>query len=41
MRQPQVEYPGPYRWGAYLEYYQRTKFGDKAARFEGLTKMLG
>ncbi|OEL14539.1 1-aminocyclopropane-1-carboxylate oxidase 1 [Dichanthelium oligosanthes] len=23
--------PGPYRFGDYLEYYQRTKFGDKAA----------
>lgn len=34
-------YPGPYRWGDYLEYYQRTKFGDKVHRFEGLKKMLG
>jgi aminocyclopropanecarboxylate oxidase len=27
------EYPGPYRFGDYLECYQRAKFGDKVARF--------
>ena len=34
------EYPGPYRFGDYLQYYQRTKFGDKAARFQAFKKMF-
>ncbi|TVU41432.1 hypothetical protein EJB05_14949, partial [Eragrostis curvula] len=37
-----VEYPRNYKWEDYLEYYQETKFGDKADRFEGMKKkMLG
>lgn len=34
-------YPGPYRFGDYLEYYQGTKFGDKAARFQAVKKLFG
>ncbi|CAL4956056.1 unnamed protein product [Urochloa decumbens] len=34
-------YPGPYRFGDYLEYYQGTKFGDKDARFRAVKKLLG
>ncbi|OQU87044.1 hypothetical protein SORBI_3003G197200 [Sorghum bicolor] len=34
-------YPGPYRFGDYLEYYQGTKFGDKDARFQAVKKLLG
>ncbi|CAO2145004.1 unnamed protein product [Urochloa humidicola] len=35
------EYPGPYRFGEYLEHYQRTKFGDKADRLQAIKKMFG
>lgn len=34
-------YPGPYRFGDYLDYYQGTKFGDKDARFQAVKKLLG
>ncbi|XP_040375921.1 1-aminocyclopropane-1-carboxylate oxidase 1-like [Oryza brachyantha] len=34
-------YPGPYRYGDYLDYYQGTKFGDKAARFQAVKKLFG
>ncbi|KAL6615450.1 hypothetical protein ACP70R_037720 [Stipagrostis hirtigluma subsp. patula] len=34
-------YPGPYRFGDYLEYYQGTKFGDKDARFQAVKKLFG
>ncbi|CAD6231130.1 unnamed protein product [Miscanthus lutarioriparius] len=34
-------YPGPYKFGDYLEYYQGTKFGDKDARFQAVKKLLG
>ncbi|KAL5227933.1 hypothetical protein ABZP36_016198 [Zizania latifolia] len=34
-------YPGPYRYGDYLDYYQGTKFGDKAARFQVIKKLFG
>uniref|UniRef100_A0A0E0JKF2 Fe2OG dioxygenase domain-containing protein n=1 Tax=Oryza punctata TaxID=4537 RepID=A0A0E0JKF2_ORYPU len=33
-------YPGPYRYGDYLDYYQGTKFGDKAARFQAVKKLF-
>ncbi|KAF0916301.1 hypothetical protein E2562_005904 [Oryza meyeriana var. granulata] len=33
-------YPGPYRYGDYLEYYQGTKFGDKAARFQAVKNLF-
>uniref|UniRef100_A0A0D9V294 1-aminocyclopropane-1-carboxylate oxidase n=1 Tax=Leersia perrieri TaxID=77586 RepID=A0A0D9V294_9ORYZ len=36
-----AEYPGPYRYGDYLEYYQGTKFGDKDARFKAVKKLFG
>lgn len=36
-----LSYPGPYRFGDYLEYYQGTKFGDKDARFQAVKKLLG
>ncbi|OEL24162.1 1-aminocyclopropane-1-carboxylate oxidase 1 [Dichanthelium oligosanthes] len=36
-----LEYPGSYRFGDYLEYYQGTKFGDKDARFQAVKKLLG
>lgn len=36
-REGSPEYlPGPYRFGDYLLLYQRTKFGDKAARFQAM-----
>jgi aminocyclopropanecarboxylate oxidase len=35
-----LAYPGPYRFGDYLEYYQGTKFGDKDARFQAVKKLL-
>ncbi|KAL6654714.1 hypothetical protein ACP70R_008179 [Stipagrostis hirtigluma subsp. patula] len=35
-----AEYPGPYRFAHYLEYYQRTKFGDKATRLQAVKEML-
>ncbi|CAO2142655.1 unnamed protein product [Urochloa humidicola] len=35
------EYPRPYRFGDYLEHYQRTKFGDKADRLQAIKKMFG
>jgi aminocyclopropanecarboxylate oxidase len=34
-------YPGPYRFGDYLEYYQGSKFGDKGARFQAVKKLFG
>jgi aminocyclopropanecarboxylate oxidase len=34
-------YPGPYRFGDYLDYYQATKFSDKAARFRAVREMFG
>ncbi|PAN43642.1 hypothetical protein PAHAL_8G252400 [Panicum hallii] len=37
-REAPPEYPGPYRFGDYLEHYHRTKFGDKAARFQAFKK---
>ncbi|KAF8696706.1 hypothetical protein HU200_036332 [Digitaria exilis] len=36
-----LAYPGPYRFGDYLAYYQGTKFGDKDARFQAVKKLLG
>ncbi|RLM92603.1 1-aminocyclopropane-1-carboxylate oxidase 1-like [Panicum miliaceum] len=36
-----LAYPGPYRFGDYLEYYQGTKFGDKDARFQAVKRLLG
>ncbi|CAM0881467.1 unnamed protein product [Alopecurus aequalis] len=33
-------YPGPYRFGDYLDYYQGTKFADKAARFRALKELF-
>ncbi|EAZ12450.1 hypothetical protein OsJ_02347 [Oryza sativa Japonica Group] len=33
-------YPGPYRYGDYLDYYQGTKFGDKTARFQAVKKLF-
>lgn len=36
----ELAYPGPYRFGDYLEYYQGTKFGDKDARFQAVKKLL-
>jgi aminocyclopropanecarboxylate oxidase len=35
------EYPGPYRFGDYLECYQRAKFGDKDARLKTIKNMFG
>ncbi|XP_062208468.1 1-aminocyclopropane-1-carboxylate oxidase 1-like [Phragmites australis] len=37
----ETAYPGPYRFGDYLDYYQGTKFGDKDARFQAVKKLLG
>lgn len=37
---PKLLYPGDYRFQEYLDYYQGTKFGDKAARFQALKKMF-
>ncbi|KAM3298018.1 hypothetical protein ACQJBY_039799 [Aegilops geniculata] len=34
-------YPGPYRFGDYLDYYQGTKFADKAARFQAVKELFG
>lgn len=35
------EYPGPYKFRDYLQLYQRTKFGDKAARFLAMKNVSG
>ncbi|TVU34221.1 hypothetical protein EJB05_16052, partial [Eragrostis curvula] len=40
-REEATAYPGPYRFGDYLDYYQGTKFGDKAARFQAVKKLFG
>uniref|UniRef100_A0A453T7Y6 Fe2OG dioxygenase domain-containing protein n=1 Tax=Aegilops tauschii subsp. strangulata TaxID=200361 RepID=A0A453T7Y6_AEGTS len=41
-RQPAAQlYPGPYRFGDYLDYYQGTKFADKAARFQAVKELFG
>lgn len=37
---PKLLYPGGYRFKEYLDYYQGTKFGDKAARFQALKDMF-
>lgn len=34
-------YPGAYRFGDYLDYYQGTKFADKAARFQAVKELFG
>ncbi|KAM0864329.1 hypothetical protein ACQ4PT_043945 [Festuca glaucescens] len=34
-------YPGAYRFGDYLDYYQGTKFADKAARFRAVKELFG
>ncbi|KQK08434.1 1-aminocyclopropane-1-carboxylate oxidase 1 [Brachypodium distachyon] len=40
-KEPCCCYPGPYRFGDYLQYYQGTKFEDKAARFQAVKKLFG
>ncbi|KAI4969416.1 hypothetical protein ZWY2020_000330 [Hordeum vulgare] len=33
--------PRPYRFGDYLDYYQGTKFADKAARLQAVKELFG